>query len=135
MTRTKEGGYNFGKMSKTPKKPVPDSVEIKADDALSNLETKSKKDSNEGKTASLLSTPRMEHIVVRRPQRNRDSIVIEDTEKYVDDHRKTKFNLWPSFIGNLMNFRSQSISPKEYGRDISQKYATADRHVTYHEAE
>ena len=71
MTQSREG-LNFGKMSKTPKKPIPDNIEIKADDAISNIESKS----NDGKTASLLSTPRMEHIVVRRPQRNRDSIII-----------------------------------------------------------
>ena len=83
MTRAREG-FNFGKMSKTPKKPIPDNIEIKADDAVSNFESKSRsrKGSNEAKTASLLSTPRMEHIVVRRPQRNRDSVVIEETHKF-----------------------------------------------------
>ena len=70
-------GMAFGKSSKTPKQPDPDNVEIFADDAVSNVESDAQHadagDKSPTKSTSLLSTPRMEHVIVRRPQRDKQT--------------------------------------------------------------
>ena len=67
----------FGKSSKTPKQPDPDNIEIYADDAVSNGESDAQHADAEGRSAdkspSLLSTPRLEHVIVRRPQRDKET--------------------------------------------------------------
>ena len=82
----------------------------------------------------------MEHVIVRRPQRDKEGqealtkLNLEELNKgegdMFEEFGSTSFNIWPAFIGtrlgNLMNFRPQSISPREKPRKPggTQKYYT-----------